>query len=139
MTTFDTYFDLAAKEADLSWCFVYDNSSRNIEIDRKLNKFPVIFRSFSEPLQPNFNKRNSFDREMSLYICEVGFDNATSEVLSSNLELIMSKFIIFRNFLRRKGIELTFTQKPFPNWMQTNYKEYGYVFNLTANYSTCLN
>jgi hypothetical protein len=139
MTTFDTIFEAAAKTAGLSWLFVFDNKDRNIKVDRAMETLPCILRSFNETLQPMFDPMQRVEREMSLYIIHVGFTKHTSEQLNINLEDIMTRFITFREAMRTAGVEVTITQKPFPNWEQTNYNEYGYVFNLRCKYSICQN
>lgn len=138
MTKFDEIFDNATTTANIDWVFVYSNADRNISVDSKVYDYPCIFRAFRETVNPLFDNRQNVEREMMLYIVHVGFADETAEQLNENLQEIMDKFIIWREAMRRAGVEVTINGRPFPNWEQTDLDEYGYVFNLTVKYSLCL-
>jgi hypothetical protein len=137
MTDFDTKFNEAAEIAELSWVYVLSNQDRNTTIDSKQITYPCIFRSFSEPTKPLFDMLQRYERDMSLYIVAIGFQKATTEQISEDLEDIMARFVILREELRRRGIEIEFKETPFPNWEKTEIDEYGIVFNVTAKYTIC--
>lgn len=137
MTAFDTIFNDCANAVGLSWFIVENNPDRNIKASTQYN-FPCIWRNFNEPTQPLFDNQQRFEKEMSLYFVQIGFDKRTKETINEHLHDFLLKYIAFKDLMQRKGIELSFTSKPFPNWKQTNYDDYGIVFNLTARYSLCL-
>lgn len=137
MTNFDTIFNAAAKAAGLSWVFVYENTDRTLKVDSEVRDYPCILRSFRETVQPLFNVRQQWERTMNLYIIHAGFRNDTAEEINEHLEEIMSAFVVWREYMRRDGIEVTISGRPFPNWEQTNLDEYGYVFDLTCKYTVC--
>lgn len=137
MTAFDQIFSDCAKAVGLAWFIVENNPDRNIKAATQY-QFPCIWRNFNEPTQPLFDNQQRFEKEMSLYFVHVGFDKLPKEKVNEYLHDFMLKYIDFKDLMQRKGIELSFTSKPFPNWMQTNYNDYGIVFNLTARYSLCL-
>ena len=137
MTNFDTIFNAAAEAAGLSWVFVYENTDRTLKVDSEVRDYPCILRGFRETVQPLFNARQQWERTMNLYIIHAGFRNDTAEQINENLEEIMSAFIVWRESMRRSGVEVTLNSRPFPNWEQTNLDEYGYVFELTCKYTVC--
>jgi len=138
MTAFDKIFSDCAKQVGLAWFIVENNPDRNIKAATQY-QFPCIWRNFNEPTQPLFDNHQRFEKEMSLYFVHVGFDKLTKEKINENLHDFLLKFVSFKDLMYRKGIELSFTSKPFPNWKVTNYDEYGIVFNVTAKYSSvCL-
>jgi hypothetical protein len=137
MTTFDTLFDAAAEAAKISWAYVYNNADRNIRIDREIQKYPCIFRAFSEPLLPLFDTQQRVQRDMLLYFAHVGFQHFTAEEKAEHIEGLMNQFITFRESLRSVGVEVNLIGSPFIQWEQTNLDEYGIVFNLSVKYSIC--
>jgi hypothetical protein len=137
MTKLDTIFDTCASASGFSWIFVYENADRNVKVDRDIDVYPCILRAFNEPTVPLFDAQSRMEKEMSLYIIHKGFTQQTAEEININLEEIMTKFVAFRELLRRAGVEVIMNGRPFPNWERTNGDEYGYVFNLTIRYSIC--
>ena len=137
MTNFDTIFDTAARAVSLDWVYVYNNADRNIRISREVEKYPVIFRAFSEPLLPLFDAQERVQRDMMLYFAHVGFSQCTAEEMAEHIETLMNQFIAFRELLRNAGVEVNLQGSPFPQWEQTNLDEYGLVFNLSVKYSIC--
>lgn len=137
MNKFDTIFNAAAQAADINWIFSYDNADRNLKIDGEIFDYPCIIRMFREPVQPLFDSRENVERGLSLYIVHVGFEDATSEEINEHLDEIMAKFVLWREAMRRAGVEITINGRPFPAWELTDLDEYGYVYDLTAKYSTC--
>lgn len=137
MTQFDIIFDSCAKQSGLAWYLVDKLPQAGVQ-GAKQYKYPCIWRNFNEQFQPLFNLTRQVEREMSLYFVEIGFTKKTKEMINEDFENLMTKYVSFRDLMYRRGIDLQFTQKPFPNWKQTDYDEYGIVFNLTAKYSECL-
>ena len=140
MTTFDTIFDAACVYAGLDWCYVTDNADRNLQVDAANEVYPRIWRTMVEPLTPLFDSLERVERQLSLYIVEIGFNgDLTKTELVERLEDIMNRFILWRTYMRNNGIEVVITGQPFPNWEQTPLDEYGYVINLTCRYTICQN
>jgi len=137
MTAFDQIFNDCAKSVGLAWFLTENLPDQNIRAGNQY-KFPCIWRNFNEPFQPLFDNSQSYEREMSLYFVHIGFDKLAPEKINENILDLMYKYEAFKDLMQRRGILLSFSQKPFPNWKQTNYNEYGIVFNLTATYSKCL-
>ena len=137
MTAFDTILNNSAKAVGLNPYIIEDIPDRNAKANINF-KFPAIWRNFNEPFQPLFDNNQLYEREMSLYFVHVGFDKFSKELINEHIQEMMYKYEIFKYLMQRAGIMLTFTSKPFPNWKQTNYNEFGIVFNLTATYSKCL-
>lgn len=138
MTKYDTIFNQAAITAGFSWNFVYDNADRSVQLDSTIECYPCILRSFQESVEPLFDEQQRVRRTMSLYIIHVGFTHVTAEEINVNIEDVLQKFIVFREHLRRSGVQVTFNGSPFPNWQRTDMDEYGLVINLTCVYSSCL-
>ena len=139
MTIFDTIFNNACIEAGFTQYIVYSNKDRDIKTDRHVTSFPALFRQFTEELRPLFDEQQRYERNMVLYCAHVGFIKATPEDISVNLEDIMDKFVVFREYLRRHNIQVEFTNSPFPQWEVTKVDDYGYVFNLKLTYpKACL-
>ena len=138
MTAFDRIFDESAKASGLSWIYLYGAKEANALIDRHEEKYPCIIRAFAEPLQPLFDAQSRVTRQLNLYIINTKFQDEESDVVTAGFEEIMTKFIAFREFLRRAGIQVEMTQTPFPNWQNFDCDEYGYIFNLNCTYSLCL-
>lgn len=136
MTVFDQIFNDCALQVGLSWYLVENNPDRSAQAQNNY-KFPCIWRNMNEPTQPLFDNFQRFEKELSLYFCEVGFTKLAKTTVNENTHNLMLKYIAFKDLMQRKGVELSFTSKPFPNWKQTNYDEYGIVFNLTAKYTVC--
>lgn len=137
MTQLDTIFDNACTAAGLSWLFVYDTPDRNIKIDGDVTQYPCVLRLFRETVRPLFDQLQRVERSMSLYIVHAGFTIDTSEQLNINLDEIMNAFIIWRESMRRAGVEVIINGAPFPTWEVTDMDEYGYTFDLTLRYSIC--
>lgn len=137
MTNFDTIFDNACNAAGLSWLFIYDNKDRNLKVDGEMTDVPCVLRWFREEVLPLFDQLQRVERTMLLYIVHVGFESTSSEDINENLEDVMNKFIAFRDYMKRAGVEVAINGRPFPQWEQTDYDEYGLVFNLTVKYSIC--
>lgn len=137
MTALDTIFNNSAKAVGLAWFIVEDVPDRTQHASKQY-KFPCIWRNFNESITPLFDNGQRVEREMSLYFVQIGFSKLTKETINENIEDLMTKYIAFKDLMNRAGVELSFNGKPFPNWKQTNYDEYGLVINLTARYSLCL-
>lgn len=137
MTNFDNIFNDACNAAGLSWLFIYDNKDRNLNVDGEMTDVPCVLRWFREEVLPLFDQLQRVERTMLLYIVHVGFESTTSEDINENLEEVMNKFIVWREYMKRAGVEVTVNGRPFPQWEQTDYDEYGFVFNLTVKYSIC--
>jgi len=137
MTNFDTIFDSCAKQVKLNWYLVEKLPQSNLQASKQY-KFPCIWRNFNEPFQHLKNETRQIEREMSLYFVEIGFKNKSKELINEDIEGLMEDFLDFRDLMYRRGIDLQLTSKPFPNWEQTDYSDYGIVFNLTATYNECL-
>lgn len=137
MTAFDKIFNDSAKAVGLDWFLVEDVPDRTTHAAKQY-KFPCIWRDFNEPVQPLFDNGQRLERDLSLYFVQVGFSKLPKEKVNENIHDLMLKYIDFKDLMQRAGVELSFTSKPFPNWKQTNYDDYGLVINLTAKYSLCL-
>jgi len=134
MTTFDTILNNACIEAGFQQIIVYSNKDRDIKTDRHATAFPVMFRAFSEHIQPLFDEQQRYERIMTLYCAHVGFTKATPDDISVNLEDLMDRFIVFREYLRDSKIQVAFTTAPFPQWEMTKADDYGLVFNVKMTY-----
>lgn len=137
MTQFDEIFHSAATQADLSWVFVYDDADRNLKVDGEITDYPCILRLFRESVLPLFDAQEGVQRSMSLYIAHTGFEADTSEQINENLEDIIRAFIVWREAMRRAGVEVSINGNPYPSWELADMDVYGYVFDLTVKYSIC--
>lgn len=137
MTAFDTILNNSAKAAGLNPYIVADLPERNAKANINY-KFPAIWRNFYEPFQPLFDNNQQYERQMSLYFVHLGFDKYSKEIVNEHILDLMYQYEKFKDLMQRAGIMLTFREQPLPNWKQTNYNEFGIVFNLTATYSKCL-
>ena len=136
MTNFDTIFNQSAESAGLA-TFIVENMPDRATHAATQYKFPCIWRNFNETFQPLFDNQQRYEREMSLYFVHIGFSKLSKETINVNIESLMAQFLVFKDKMNRAGVELLLNGKPFPNWKQTNYDEYGIVFNLTARYTIC--
>lgn len=139
MTRFDTVFDTACQTAGLGWVSVYDTQDKQLKADKQISMYPCVLRSFSEPVTPLYDIQNRFIREMNLYIIHVGFTHKTPELINEDLEDIMTRFNLMRDYMRRHGCEIEFLTAPLPSWQQFgNVDEFGFVYSLKVTYKSCL-
>ena len=138
MNVIDTIFDRACQTANLTWNFVYDDANRSLKVDGEVMQYPCALRLFRESVLPLFDQQQRVERSMNMYIVHAGFDSDTSEKINENLDEIMSAFVVWRDAMRRSGVEVVINGRPFPAWELTDLDEYGYIFDLTLKYSLCL-
>lgn len=137
MTQFDTIFSESAKSAVINWCIV-DSLTEQAQQTLKVKKYPCIWRnSTEEKTTPLFDNLDRVQKRMSLYFVELGFNKVTQESRNENMEALLERFLVFRDKMKRSGIEVELDGDPFPNWRQTNLEDYGIVFNITCKYKLC--
>ena len=137
MTQFDTIFDSCAKQSGLAW-YLVDKLPQSGVQGAKQYKYPCIWRDFYEPTKPLFNLTKQIEKTMNMYFVEIGFSKKTKEIINEDFENIMNRYIVFRDLMKRRGIDLQFISIPLPNAKATDFDDYGITFNLTATYSQCL-